>query len=88
MITVLVADTEHGLECQDACTGAWVPVPLGRGKCAVLVGRAGASAVCKHRVRRHDDDWGHRGRVSISLDLYDPLPCVPTTTCPADRDDY
>ena len=64
-LTLVVSDTEHGLECQDRSTGAWVPVPLGRGRCALLVGRAGASAACRHRVRH-----GTSERTSITLDLY------------------
>ena len=63
VLTLIVADTEGGLECQDASTGAWVPVPLGAGRAVVLVGRAGASNACTHRVSRLE-------RASITLDLY------------------
>ena len=69
VLTLVVSDAEHGLECLDVSTGAWVPMPLGRGKCAVLVGRAGGSAACKHRVRKSDDEASER--TSITLDLYD-----------------
>lgn len=43
VLTLVVADTDEGLQCRDTRSGEWVDVPLGRGKCAVLLGRAAAT---------------------------------------------
>ena len=78
-----VADTPDGLECRDP-RGVWVPVPLGRGRCALLAGRSalvasadhrnvgshgvGTTCPCEHRVRRQTEPG--LARLSISLDVY------------------
>ena len=83
MLTLLVADTPDGLECRDP-RGVWVPVPLGRGRCALLAGRSalvasadhrnvgshgvGTTCPCEHRVRRQTEPG--LARLSISLDVY------------------
>lgn len=37
---IIVSNSVDALECRDASTGLWHDVPLGPGKCAVIVGRS------------------------------------------------
>ena len=68
-LTILVADGP-GLECCDARSGEWVPMPSGPGKCVLLTGRSAnglglAGEPCEHRVRGRGEE-----RTSFAIDVY------------------